>query len=441
MRILSDIVNVINLALLRLRPAYRALISFAVISIISSAVWVLVIGTTPMSLIWGAWLSALIVYFGYRIGYFSPRVMAQLPSDSQPYPHRVRKMPGNFRMKDWDEVRYVDADEARAQIQPDERVIGIEWQGATVAYPLRAMALREIANEDIAGTPISVTWSPLTYSARAFVARGPNGSPITLVPTGLTMFNSPLIESENGTQYLQFTGEALRGPDAGHQLEHFPSTATTWAAWENAWPETETMSAEGMPERDVYERYYASNRAGLFQQSAKDKSLPDKDVVIGLIGIDGADSGSAVSKVYSAHALREQPLINDSVGSAHLLVVCERGSATYCAFDRTVSVRRRTVVQTVLEFEDHTGNDYRPNKVVQSAREDENEDSGVPDAEYVPWIISDTETGSRWNAINGLCIEGELKGTILRMLPVRTGFWFAWTKLHSDVPLAPPPEG
>ena len=426
--------------MLRLRPAYRALVMFVLLSIVSTALSVVLIGATVMSLIWGAWLAALVVYFSYRMGYLSLRVMAQLPGESQPYPHRVRKMPGNFRMEDWDEAQYVNADEARNHLQPDERVIGIEWQGATVAYPLRAMALREVANEDIAGTPISVTWSPLTYSARAFVARDPNGSPLTLVPTGLTMFNSPLLESDNGTQYLQFTGEALLGPDAGHQLEHFPSTATTWSAWENAWPDTEAMSAEGMPERDVYERYYASNRAGLFQQSAKDKSLPDKDVVIGLINPSDIDADSLGDRVYSAHALREQPLIHETLGDTPVLVICERGSATYCAFDRTVSMRRREVVRRVLEFTSHTENEYRPNKVTENASDGVGADSGIPDSEYEPWVITDTETGSKWNAINGVCIEGELKGAILRMLPVRNGFWFAWHKLHSDIALAQPQE-
>ena len=440
MRILSDIVNAINLVMLRLRPALRALVLFFALSVLATAVWSQVFGATYMSLIWGAWLAALMVYFAYRMGYFSPRVMAQLPGDSEPYPHRVRKMPGNFRMEDWDEAQYVDSEEARGHIQPDERVIGIEWQGATVAYPLRAMGLREIANEDIAGTPISVTWSPLTYSARAFVARDPNGNAITLAPTGLTMFNSPLLESDNGTQYLQFTGEALLGPDAGHQLKHFPSTATTWSAWENAWPETEAMSTEGMPERDVYERYYASNRAGLFQQSAKDKALPDKDVVIGLMDVAGNDAGASEGWVYSAHELRDQPLVHETLGDTPVLVVCERGSATYCAFDRTVSVRRRGVIQKVLEFSSHTDNDFRPNKVIEGVDEDATTDSGTPDAGYEPWIITDSETGSKWNAINGLCIEGELKGTILRMLPVRNGFWFAWHKLHSDVALAHPEE-
>ena len=434
MKILSNIVNAVNVQLLMLRPILRALVAFACVTVLTTAVWVVLLGVTLMAAVWGAWLAMLVIYFGFRIGYFSPRAFVQLPSDAKPYPHRIRKMPGNFQMKDWDDAQYVDVEEALEQLQPDERVIGIELDGTAVAYPLRSMVLREVANEEIAGTPISVTWSALTYSARAFIALDPDDEALTLAPIGMTMFNSPLLESENGTQYLQFTGEALIGPDAGHQLQHIPCINTTWSAWQRAWPETEAMSVEGMPERDVFEPYYATDRAGLFQQSAKDKTLPNKDIVIGLVGLDGV--GASESVVYSAHVLRENPLLNASLAGAELLVLCERGSATYCVFDRLVYLNDGASSARVLTFESTANNEYRPNRVVARGGEDDDDEGGTPDAEYEPWTLRDLETGSLWHAISGICIEGELEGTKLRMLPARNGFWFAWNKIHSDIPLA-----
>ena len=434
MNILNDIVNAVNIRLLMLRPGLRAAVAFAVLTVFCTAVWGVVLQSAGlMSAVWGAWLAMLLVYFGFRIGYFSPRALVQLPSDVRPYPHRVRKMPGNFQMKDWDDAQYVDVEEALQQLQPDERVIGIEFDGTAVAYPLRSMVLREVANEEISGTPITVTWSPLTYSARAFISHGPSGDPLTLAPIGLTMFNSPLLESENGTQYLQFTGEALVGPDAGHQLQHIPCVSTTWAAWQSAWPETEAMSVEGMPERDVFEPYYATNRAGLFQQPAKDKTLPNKDVVIGIVDRD--DDGRTASVVYSAHDLREEPLRNATLAGTELLVLCERGSATYCVFDRSITANGGASGKRVLTFESDTQNEFRPNKVLARKGQEDEDEGGTPDAEYEPWTLRDMETGSTWQAITGICIEGELQGTKLGMLPTRNGFWFAWNKIHSDIPL------
>ena len=434
MKILTDILNAVNVRLLMMRPGIRAAVGFACLTAVFTAIWSVVLtASLLMAAVWGAWLAMLVVYFGFRIGYFSPRAMVQLPSDAVPYPHRIRKTPGNFRMKDWDDAQYVDVEEALQQLQPDERVIGIEFDGTAVAYPLRSIVLREVANEEIGGTPITVTWAPLTYSARAFISLGPDGNPLTLAPIGMTMFNSPLLESENGTQYLQFTGEALLGPDAGHQLQHLPCTNTTWAAWQHAWPETEAMSVEGMPERDVFEPYYASNRAGLFQQPAKDKTLPNKDIVIGIHEND-ADHISE-SMVYSAHILREDPLRNESLADAELLVLCERGSATYCVFDRSVKIEGGASSRRLLTFESHANDEFRPNRVV-ARNGQEDEEGGTPDAEYVPWTLRDLETGSIWHAITGICIEGELQDTRLTTLPSRNGFWFAWNKIHSDIPLA-----
>ena len=434
MKILTDIVNIVNQRLLMLRPGIRALVAFACLTVVATAVWLALFGVTLMAAVWGAWLAMLVIYFGFRIGYFSPRALVQLPSDAKPYPHRIRKTPGNFQMKDWDDAQYVDVEDALDQLQPDERVIGIELDRTAVAYPLRTMVLREVANEEIAGTPISVTWSPLTYSARAFIALDPEGNPLTLAPTGTTMFNSPLLESENGTQYLQFTGEALIGTDAGHQLQHLPCINTTWSAWQQAWPETEAMSVEGMPERDIFESYYATDRAGLFQQPAKDKTLPNKDIVIGIIGC--GDNGATGSVVYSAHLLRENPLLNESLAGAELLVLCERGSATYCVFDRKVKPNNGASDERVLTFESQADNEFRPNRVVAREGQEDDDEGGTPDAEYEPWTLRDLQTGSLWSAITGTCIEGELRGTKLRMIPARNGFWFAWSKIHSDVPLA-----
>ena len=439
---LTDLLQPINVKLLRLRPAYRAAIALVILSAFGTAIWTVVLGATVMSIVWGVWLATLVVYFSFRIGYFSPRVMAQLPGDPRPYPHRVRKTPGNFRIDNWDVAEYLHAEDADELLTPDSRVIGLEVDGAAVAYPLRAMALREIANEDIDGTPVSVTWSPLTYSARVFLARGPDGEPLTLAPTGLTMFNSAMLESENGTQYLQFTGEALVGPDAGHQLQHLPSTMTTWAAWQDAWPDTEAMSVEGSPERDIFESYYASPRAGLFRQPAKDKMLPDKDVILGLIGpaLDPPEPAEE-STVFSAHVLREDPIAELDLGNRRILVVCERGSATYCIYDSTL---KRQLGETrseslTLSFTSHTENDYRPNRVIEGMTKEPEEDDdtgGTPDADYEPWLLRDQQTGSIWRAVNGTCIEGELAGERLEMLPSRLGFWFAWNKIHADIPLA-----
>ena len=214
------------------------------------------------------------------------------------------------------------------------------------------------------------------------------------------------------------------GPDAGHQLRRLPCLNTTWTAWLNAWPNTEMLSPEETPEIDVFESYYASTRAGLFTQPSKDKRLPDKDVVLGV----SIPDDQMVTKVFSAHMMQQEPLLNTQINDANVLVLNERTSASYVTFERAIDGRE-------LTFVGESKNPFRPNRVVEKTQRDEVGDDAVPHSEYEPWLLRDEQTGSLWHAVKGECIEGELKGARLRMLDGRLGFWFAWSKFHGDAEL------
>ncbi len=420
---LKQIVGWFNLRLVKLEPRLRAFVIFLTVSVIIYPLVFQVYG--PLwSIVWSAWLAMFVLYFLFRAGYFSKRVLIQLPNASRPYPEKIRKIHGGVRFRAWDEVSYFNAEEADEHISTDDRVIGLEIKGDAVAYPLSAMGLREVVNEEFADIQVTVTWSPITYSARVYESIGPDGNPFTLAPTEHMVLNSPLLESENGSMYLQFTGEAIMGPDAGHQLKRMPCLNTTWGAWSEAWPNSELLSPEDTPETDVFENYYASTRAGLFTQPTKDKRLPDKDIVLGI----AASESSLQSRAFSAHMLQQEPLQNETIYSTPALIVCERSSATYVAYERKVG-------DDVLTFVGESKNSFRPNRVVERNQRSELDGEAVPHSEYAPWLIRDEQTGSLWHAVSGTCIEGELDGTRLRMLDVRLAFWFAWSKFHGDVEL------
>ena len=78
----------------------------------------------------------------------------------------------------------------------------------------------------------------------------------------------------------QFLGQVAAGPHAGLILQQIPAVTTNWRAWSNAYPHTEVMSKAGTPEIDIFLRYYITERAGLHQQSARDRRWHDKDTVL-----------------------------------------------------------------------------------------------------------------------------------------------------------------
>ena len=421
--IVKQIIGWFNLRLIRLEPKVRAAVMFLAVVLVLYPFVFQVYGPW-WAIVWSVWLGAFALYFAFRSGYFSKRVSLLLPGNDKPYPEKIRSIQGGVRFKAWDDVAYLDTENAEEHLGRDDRVIGLEIEGDAIAYPLPAMALREVANEEFGNLPVSVTWSPITYAARVFVSEGPDGKSFTLAPTDQLVLNSPLLEAENGSLYLQFTGEAIMGPDAGHQLRRLPCLNTTWGAWLRAWPDTEMLSPEETPDSDVFESYYASTRAGLFPQGAKDKRLPDKDVVIGV-----SDPRAPLDvKAFSAHMMQQTPLLNIDVGGTPAVVLNERSSASYVAFERVVDGLE-------LEFVGDSKNAFRPNRVVERNQRDELDDEAAPHSEYEPWILRDEQTNSLWHAVKGTCIEGELAGTRLRVLEGRLAFWFAWSRFHGDVEL------
>ena len=418
------IIEWLNLRLVRLEPKVRAVIVFFGVVLVIYPLAVQVYGFV-WAVLWSVWLGAFALYFAFRAGYFSRRVSLQLPGADKPYPEKIRTIQGGVRFKSWDEVSYLSAEEAHEHIGIDDRVIGLEIDGDAIAYPLSAMGLREVANEEFGELPVSVSWSPITYAARAYVSVGPDGKAFTLAPTDQMVLNSSLLEAENGSLYLQFTGEAIIGPDAGHQLNQLPCVNTTWAAWSNAWPDTEMLSPKDTPDVDIFESYYASTRAGLFAQPSRDKHLPDKDVVLGV----SKECTPSRLTLFSTHMMQRKPLLNVEIDNVPIVVLNERSSASYVAFERVVEDYKLTLVG-------ESKNPFRPNRVVEKSHRDEVGDDAVPHSEYEPWLLIDQETGSLWHAVKGQCVEGELAGVRLKMLNSRLGFWFAWSKFHSDVEFA-----
>ncbi len=397
-----------------LNPRLRGLAVFVAGVTIALLGFLLTGSFEPVNFLFAAYIGGLLVYFLMRWGFFAVRVSMVLPNQELTSYEKLRKNPGRRRHGPTSEAEFIDTDEADEELLPDDRVIGIYCNGEAAAYPLAAMAARETSNEEFGDTPVVVSWSPVTYSARAFIARAGNGPTLALGRHTHTVFNSPLMSDNDGSGFVQFIGQAVVGELAGWTLEPLPVVTTTWAAWKLAHPYTEVMSTEGGPDYDIFERYYASERNGIHSLNPSDKRLHGKDVVLGL-DINGE------AKAYSYSGLIEQPLIEEELGRTAVLVLQERSSATAVAFSRTVNGQ-------TLTFSGLSKNPHRRAAEATASGEGERED-------YEPWLIEDNQTKSTWRAISGECIEGELKGDRMEMLPAMTGFWFAWSRFYPDADL------
>ena len=369
----------------------------------------------------GAWLGAFAVYVLYRFGFFAERVTLRLPGSAAAQVEKMRRTTGKARLRPSAEAAYLtaaEADETEGEVQPEDRVIGIEVDGHAIAYPLAALAVREVAHEVFNGRHVFVTWWPVTYAARAFVLDAPpGGGEPTLTPLRKTVLNSSVLLGPGAEQVVQFIGQAAGRKEPGETLRQIPVVSTNWRAWSAAFPHTEVMSLEGTPREDMFERYYITNRAGLHQQSAKNRRWHDKDTVLG-VEVNGE------AKAYPYPALIERPLIQEELGGEPVLIAHERISATAVAFSRRVDGQ-------VLTFKGDSRNPRRPSA-----------EPGEADTRrrihYEPWFLVDEQTGSRWRAVSGVCVSGKLKGSCLPLLPAQTGFWFAWSRFYPNAQAVEP---
>ena len=57
-----------------------------------------------------------------------------------------------------DRPRFYGVHEADAEYEPNEVVIGVEFDGDARAYPVGLLSSHEIVNDIVGGRPIAVTW-------------------------------------------------------------------------------------------------------------------------------------------------------------------------------------------------------------------------------------------------------------------------------------------
>jgi hypothetical protein len=180
-----------------------------------------------------------------------------------------------------------------------DRVIGVEINGKSRAYPLTVMNVHEVVNDELAGVPIAVTFSPLCDSAIVFDRRV-NGQSLQFGVSGLlldsnlvmydkqpdvvahTSLNSqdakpatqvsmnadqspPVSAAPASSLWSQMAAMAIAGPAVGTTLAQIPNVnVCTWKHWLATHPTTEVILPDAQDEKRMkkisYSRYLLNSR-------------------------------------------------------------------------------------------------------------------------------------------------------------------------------------
>ncbi|MCB8945900.1 MAG: DUF3179 domain-containing protein [Ardenticatenaceae bacterium] len=222
-----------------------------------------------------------------------------------------------------------------------------------------------------------------------------NGQEYTFGVSG-KLIRNVLVMYDRQTESLwsQLLGEAVQGELVGTKLTYVPSWMTTWAEWKTMHPETVALDkGSRIGKRDTYDSYYASSEAGVIGETLTDERLYTKEFVI---GVEVGDTTIA----YPFSILNDEPIINDAIADTNLLIYFSPAAAAGAVYNRQVNGQ-------TLTFQ---------------ATDD-------------PLVLTDAETGSFWDAFNGLAADGPLAGTQLERLKSTTIFWFGWKDFHPDTVL------
>ena len=235
-------------------------------------------------------------------------------------------------------------------------------------------------------------------------ARDIGAQTLTFGVSGKLIMNALVMyDHQTDSLWSQFLSRGVRGELKGAQLELLPALMTDWATWANLHPDTLVLDKGGRFSRDSYQRYYDSPDAGVLGETRIDDRLYTKEYVVGLVHND-------VIRAYPFSVLNDTPVVNDTVADEPVLVTFDATSGAGVVFNRIVDGQTLTFEAFNPEADSSEGLVY----------------------------LQDTETSTRWLALTGEAVEGELAGNTLQQIPTTLSFWFGWKDFYPDTEIYQP---
>lgn len=305
--------------------------------------------------------------------------------------------------------RLVGIEEADELLGPDSVVLGIDMDGKVCAYPRDLIARPHWFNDEIDGKPLMVSYCILCNSGQAFVPLLEDGRRLDL--RNMTAFDNNTIYHcvRTGNFIQQLDARVISGPDEGEALESFPVVMARWDEWKRLHPETTVFYAPPITLRDRVVQKLLMTMVPLSRLAARDepwhvvRSAPDTRLpaMSFVFGVELNDERCA----YPVSALKEQPVVNDTVGGEPVVVLYDAGHDVGQVFLRRIGNKVLTFTKTA--------------------------------GKGSSLVVQDKETKTRWN-VSGHGLKGPLQGKALKPAPHWNQlFWFSWAAFKPDTRINP----
>ena len=240
-----------------------------------------------------------------------------------------------------DKPRFIGADKA-SFLNPDDRVLGLVFDGVVRAYPIKILNYHEIVNDRINGQAVVISYCPLCGSGVAFKPEITN-TDNTFGVSGL-LYNSDMLLYDRDTESLwsQIIGTAISGELKGKKLQTLVMTDTTWSHWKQQDPDTEVLSTKTGYWRNYNSHPYGEydvNSALYFPVSNTNARYHPKERVIGItLGQE------AKAYPFSELAKQGQIRFNDEFAGQQLTIEYDDASQSAVIYD----IQGRQLATTTL---------------------------------------------------------------------------------------------
>lgn len=141
------------------------------------------------------------------------------------------------------EAKFLAPNEGKAQLSPDDPVIGLELKGESHAYPIKWIKEPQIVEDIIGGTPVIVTYSANNKNAVAFSADVKLHSLRLIFPPHREE-NVMLYDTKSKRLIQQDSGEIIFGPNKGGRIPTLNLRIVPWVTWESLHPESKVFYYE-----------------------------------------------------------------------------------------------------------------------------------------------------------------------------------------------------
>jgi len=278
---------------------------------------------------------------------------------------------------------------ASASIDKSKLVIGVVINGEAKAYPIQLIGYHHQVVDTVGSEPVIITYCTVCRTGRVYSSRL-NGHNEIFRLVGMDHFNAVLEDQTTKTWWQQASGQAIAGPLKGSMLKEIPSSQLTIESWIRKYPNSVVME----PDPLFDERYFGLEDydKGTMQSTLVKRDYRSWQPKSWIVGV----RNELASMAYDWNELIKKRVIHDSLEGSPILIAMESDTTSFHVFERSVN-------GSVLNF----------NECIVDNR------------------LTDLNTGSSWN-MDGLCIDGPLKGQQLATVQAYNEFWHAWERFEPN---------